>query len=122
MSSRIHTTNGDLANSLEQAGGRIVKVINDAMEDAMQEVLKRARDYVPVEEHNVEKAIKIGKENRRRSWFVYVDQAMPDDTGKYTVGDYAAWLHEGRYNLGPLPREGRWSKRRRSQIPRSRLP
>ena len=101
MASRIQTTNGELSESLRQTGGRIVKVINDAMGVAMKDVLKRARDYVPVEEHKVEAAIKLGNENRRRTWYVYVDTAMPDDTGNYTVGDYAMWLHEDQtYNLG----------------------
>jgi hypothetical protein len=101
MASRIQATGGDLAQVLQQRGGRIVKAINDQMQLEMKAVQKLAIAYAPVDEGNLENAIKLSNENRRRTWTVYVDESMPDDTGRYTVGDYAMWLHEGVYELGP---------------------
>lgn len=101
MASRVQSSVGDLANVLQQRGGRIVKAVNDAMQLEMKAVQKKAISYAPVEHGNLERAIKLTSENRRRTWTVYVDESMPDDTGKYTVGDYAMWLHESVYQLGP---------------------
>lgn len=100
MASRINTIGGDLRNTLQQRGGRIIKAINDAMQDEMRKVQKEAIANAPVDMGNLEAAIKITSQDRRRTWIVYVDESMPDDTGNYTVGDYAMWLHESSYDLG----------------------
>jgi hypothetical protein len=71
------------------------------MQEEMTKIQKAAIARAPVEHGNLEDAIKIQNVSYRRHWIVYVDDSMPDDTGKYTVGDYAMWLHEGVYQLGP---------------------
>lgn len=91
---------GTFRQTLQSIAAELVKTTNDDMQDIMREVRDRARDYVPFEAGNMERAIKITSENRRRRWVVYVDSSMPDDTGRYTVGDYLAFLHEGSYKLG----------------------
>ena len=101
MAGRIIGDMGALIASLEQAGGRAVKAVNDAMEAEMIKVRDQAKIRVPREHSNMENAIKIENGGLRKSWIVYVDESMPDDTGKYTVGDYLNFLHEGHWrNLG----------------------
>lgn len=100
MASRVVYGSGNLSSSLEQAGGRIVAAINDAMGEAMKTVQEKAVAYVPVEKHNLENAIALSNSNRRRHWVVFIDTSKPDDTGKYTVGDYANFIHESQYDLG----------------------
>ena len=98
MVSRIQTSSdfgSELGAALQQVGGRIVKRVNDAMQTEMKVILKNCQESAPVEHGNLEDAIKLDSENRRRKWIIYVDESMPDDTGKYTVGDYAMLLHEG---------------------------
>lgn len=104
MPATFYQTNNDLAGTLQQIGGSIVKAVNDRMEQKMTEVQKEAVKRAPLDHGDLEKAIKLDKNNQRRSWTVYVDESMPDDTGKYTIGDYATWLHEAVYELGPKSR------------------
>ena len=101
MPARFTQTNNDLAGTLAQMGGYITKAVNDRMEEKMTEVLKEAKARAPYEKGNLEDAIKLDKESQRRQWTVYVDENMPDDTGRFTVGAYATWLHEAVYNYGP---------------------
>jgi hypothetical protein len=92
----------ELVDTLERGvGGQAVKIVNDEMQRLMKKVQQEARARAPEEHGNLVDAIKIQSANRRRSWSVYVDESMPDDTGQYTVGDYAAFIHEGSYKLGP---------------------
>jgi hypothetical protein len=103
MPARIRGDFENIRARLTQTGGRIVKSINDQLEREAKGIQELARDYVPIDEGNMEAAIKIESKNRRQLWAVYVDKNMPDDTGKYTVGDYLNFLHEGipDYSLGP---------------------
>lgn len=102
MAGRIRGSADGLITRLEQWRGQAVKDVNDGMHEAMLAVQQEAIARAPVEHGDLERAIKIANAGLRRAWIVYVDEAMPDDTGKYTVGDYAMWLHESTYNLGPL--------------------
>lgn len=101
MASRVESSGGDLTANLRQSHGRIVKAINDSMQMEMLKVRDVARLRAPLDEGNLTAAIKLVSEDRRRSWTVYVDESMPDDTGKHTVGDYATRMHESTYTLGP---------------------
>ena len=114
MPSKFETRGGDVSGNLRQSGGIVVRVVNDRMEDAMTQVRDEAKRRVPEDHGDLMAAIKLEKENRRRTWTVGVDYDMPNDTGG-TVGDYAMRIHEGvpDYNLGPksilkgVPNEGR---------------
>ena len=92
----------DLIAGIKQDLGYASKTVNDAMEASMLAVQKEAKERVPVEHGNMEAAIKISNTGLRKGWAVYVDMMAPDDTGKYMVGDYAEFLHESIYTLGPL--------------------
>lgn len=96
---------GTFRSTLQSIASELVKQTNDDMGDVMREVRDRAREYVPLDHGNMEAAIKVTSENRRRRWVVYVDTTMPDDTGKFTVGAYLRFLHEGQYNLGEKSKE-----------------
>jgi hypothetical protein len=79
---------------LSQEAGRISKAVNDALKHEAEVIQNKARDYAPFETGALMEAIKVEGMERRTSWAVYIDRAMPDDTGKYTVGDYFLRLHE----------------------------
>ena len=95
----------DLVSTLEKIGGGSVKFVNDSMHDLMTEVQIESKARAPVEHGQLENSIKITNSNRRQTWSVYVDEDMPDDTGKYTVGDYALIMHERFYSLGKDSRD-----------------
>jgi hypothetical protein len=69
---------------------------------------------VPIEDHDVERAIIVEVEpnSQRRLWRIGVKNDAPavkrGEDGQvlrtYTVGEYAMWLHEATYKLGPLSR------------------
>lgn len=96
---------GELSVILAQLEGHSVKAVNDGMQGVMAEVQKEAIANAPVDKGNLEHAIKLRNLGQRRGWEVYVDGDEPDDTGNWTVGDYAGQMHEGVYNLGPLSLE-----------------
>lgn len=102
MAGRVYGSFEGVAAKLGQAGGRIRKSINDQMENEAKAVQRIAQQMVPVDEGNMGDAIVIRSENQRRDWIIEVDESQPDDTGRYTVGNYLAFLHEGQYDLGPL--------------------
>ncbi len=101
MPSRVVASTGDLSASLKAIGSKIPKAVTAQMAVEMRVVKQLAFDRAPVEYGNLEDAIKLERSNRGRLWTVYVDGSEPDHTGKYTVGDYAVWLHESIYELGP---------------------
>lgn len=97
---------------LTQIGERALRGISTVMEEEGNEIQALARSYAPVDEGDLESAIKIekdrGGENGRTRIFVYVDMDAPADHGK-VVGDYAMLMHEGLapygsgfYKLGKL--------------------
>jgi hypothetical protein len=105
MAAALKTSIADLIAKLEQAGGRAVKAVNDQMQaEATGPIYHEIFDRMPVDEGNLEDSLKVKKVegSRRQQWEVYVDGSMPDDTGKYTVGDYAPRLNEDpTWNPGP---------------------
>lgn len=104
ISKVVWKSNNGISASFGQVGGMIVAAVNDELQNMALEIQKKAREYVPVDLGYAESAIKIDKQNQRRSWAVYLDldeQAMHDGR-EYPVGDYIVWLHENQnYNLGP---------------------
>jgi hypothetical protein len=100
MAGRIVGSFDDLIADLQQQAGWASKTVNDAMQDAMQTVCTEAKARVPFEYGNAEDAIFLAKDNLRKRWYVSIDDSYPDNTGKYTVGDYIVFLHESIYRLG----------------------
>jgi hypothetical protein len=108
----------NLTVALEQVGVKAVAGAIVAMRKEAETVAEYAREYAPLDEGNLEKAIKVretgGGRNElgqfaRKGMEVYVDQSMPvpERPGK-TVGDYAYEVHEhmeptgGPKKRGPL--------------------
>lgn len=107
MGGRIIGSAEGISARLGIEGGRIRKSINDQIQKEAEIVLKIAKDMVPMEFGHAESAIKLAKESQRRLWTVYIDEDTPADgpkkgemSGRYTVGDYILFLHEGDYALG----------------------
>lgn len=108
----------NLTVALEQVGLKAVTGALAAMRKEAETVAEYAREYAPVDEGNLEKAIKVretgGGRNElgqfaRKSVEVYVDQSMPvPQRPDKTVGDYAYEVHEhmepagGTMKRGPL--------------------
>jgi hypothetical protein len=94
----------ELMLKLSQTGERAIRGVSDEIKDGAKDIQDLARLQAPVDEGNLEDAIKVEFErtgiNRRVEAFVYVDGDQEADDGK-VVGDYAPRMHEGTYNLGP---------------------
>lgn len=86
-----------------------------ALEKGAKDVQELAQRQAPVDEGNLEAAIKLDHDyqgvNRRKRFFVYIDDGMPvpGSPGK-TVGDYSILMHEnlapyGTFGLGPRSQE-----------------
>jgi hypothetical protein len=89
------------------AGGRIRRAVNDQIEKEAQAVGEVARAMTPRDLGHMESAIRVTSQSQRRIWTVYIDDDVKADgpkrgemSGKYTVGDYLTFLHEGSYKLG----------------------
>jgi hypothetical protein len=104
MPARVSSDFGGFVGRVRQIGGRIRRAVNDQLEREAKIIQDYARRMVPEEFGNMERAIKIASSDYRRSWVIYVDETVPDDTGHYTVGAYLTFLHEGEYALGPISR------------------
>ena len=100
MASSFSSNLGNFRIRVEQIAGRAERLINDAMEEGAKEIAATAKNMAPVDEKNLENAIQVRNEGRRRKWAVYVDETAPDNTGKYTIGDYLDFIHYGQYQLG----------------------
>ena len=111
MAGRVTSDFDSFIAQVMQVGGRIRRAVNEALREEALGVQELARRYVPVdtdpetgapyEPGYMERAIKVASADFRRRWIVYVDEDSPDDTGRYTVGAYLRFLHEGSYRLGP---------------------
>jgi hypothetical protein len=103
---------GSLSALIQQVGARAVRGVYAQMKVEAEKVAQKAREFAPVDEGNLEQAIKVreagGGRNElgqfeRKSVEVYVDAQMPvpERPGK-TVGDYAYEMHEHLTPAGPL--------------------
>ena len=96
--SKVNCDVAGLTFALTQIGERALRGISTVMEEEGAEIQALARSYAPVDEGDLESAIKLEKdrsgEHGRTRVFVYVDMDAPADHGK-VVGDYAMLMHEG---------------------------
>jgi hypothetical protein len=112
---KVHTDIGNLVAELRQVTQKAVRGVSDVIREEGEIIAELARDYAPVDQGNLESAIKVREErtgyNRRYEVDVYIDPDVPapelDAKGNIvkgtegkTVGDYAMEMHEGDYNLG----------------------
>lgn len=99
---------------LERAGNDAANGAEAELKRGALEIQKLAIAYAPVDEHNLENAIKVdlderdskGRFKKERHYYVYVDENAPGTGGK-PVGEYATIMHEeltpygsGFYQLG----------------------
>lgn len=108
---------------LAEVGTTAKRRVTSKLYDKALEIAELAKKMAPLDDANLEKAIKVFPEQKpgrtrnalgqfvRTEIFVYVDTSMPvpGRAGK-TVGDYAYTMHEhltpfGPYKLGPLSQE-----------------
>jgi hypothetical protein len=102
----------NLGALLQQAGERAVRGVYAQMKNEAEKLAAKARENAPLDDGNLEKAIKVretgGGRNElgqfaKKSVEVYVDQTQPvDDRPGKTVGDYAWEMHEHLTPAGPL--------------------
>lgn len=94
----------ELLVALQQAGPRVERGVATKMLKGAEQIATLARSYAPVDEGNLERAIKVATDSSgtggRRVVAVYVDPTVAAGSD-HTVGDYALKMHEGVYNLGP---------------------
>lgn len=95
----------ELIAQLSQIGKKADRGVADELRRGAEEIAQLAREQAPVDEGNLEDAIKAEEDrsgiNGRIQTYVYVDSNHPAEDGK-TVGDYAEFMHEGSYQPGPL--------------------
>lgn len=88
--------NKKLFVQLKQVGETVVKGVSQVMQNYGDKIRDRAREYAPVDEHDLEKAIikstNLNGPNRRSTVSIYVD--ISRSAGVQTVGSYAVLMHE----------------------------
>lgn len=113
--SKVNCDVDGLSAMLLQIGDRAVRGVSNVMVSEGKKIQELAVSNAPVDEGNLEEAIKIeidrGGINGRTRVSIFVDEDMDAGHGK-TVGDYAARMHEGlapygsgAYNLGEKSRQ-----------------
>lgn len=102
----------ELRYLLEQTGKKAVEGVINQMKEEGREIRDLARKMAPVDEHNLERAIKVravggGRDSAgrfaRKSVEVFVDEDtdVPSKPGR-TVGEYAYIMHEHLTPYGHL--------------------
>lgn len=108
----------ELAYLIRQSGDKAAHGVVEQMRKEAKKMRDLARKMAPVDEHNLEKAIKMrelgGNRDRRgrftrKSFEVFIDETAPG-TRAESVGEYAYLMHEyltpfGPYKLGPKSRQ-----------------
>jgi len=104
---------GSIGYQLENMAKRASEGARFAMKEGAEDIRDLARLHAPVDEGNLEDAIKmevVSGARGRHSFKVHVDESHPavitnedgsQTSGNRTVGDYAFDMHEGNYLLGP---------------------
>lgn len=106
----------NLLLQLSQTGEKAIRGVSNEIQKGAKKIQYRAIQYAPVDEGNLENAIKTEFDrsgvNGRLQAFVYVDPNEDAGDGR-TVGDYALAVHEGVAPFG----SGGWGRiGKRSQI------
>lgn len=97
--------------NMDRVGDRVEKHSIEWLRMAAGIVANEAKMRAPVDEGDLENAIKAQDDpeirgmNRRKTVSVYVDLDALDLEGSHAGFDYATWAHEAVYNLGPLSQQ-----------------
>lgn len=85
---------------------KIRSTVNDTMRDCMNDLARVSSETAPLEDGNLEKAwnILIEKPNKEITKGFVGYSCWADQPRSYEF-DYAIWIHEEHYNLGPLSKE-----------------
>jgi hypothetical protein len=103
MAMRITSDLGRVKARLKITGELVTAEAMRQMEKEAYEIQNLARDYAPLEKGNLMEAIQARRTRGKSGWVIEIDEGKPDDTGRYTVGDYAIRLHEDTsWTPGPL--------------------
>ena len=112
---RVKLNKAQLMYRINQIGERAAKGISTVMREETENIATLAKSYAPVDEGNLEAAIKtefdyLGVNGRLRA-SVYIDTSLVVRSDGKTVGNYARVMHEllqpygsGDFHLGPLSR------------------
>lgn len=96
--SKVKCDVDSLTMTLTQIGERAIRGISDVMKEEGEKIRDLARANAPVDEGDLERAIKMEAErtgiNGRTQVYVYVDESVTGEDGK-EVGEYAKLMHEG---------------------------
>lgn len=110
---RINFDVGAVAATIQQVGDRAIKHGIEVMRVEAQEIANLAREYAPVDEGDLERAIQVSDneardDRNRKTVSVGVDPTAPGSGGVARALDYAVKLHElqvpfgvGSIGLGP---------------------
>ncbi|TDW20406.1 bacteriophage HK97-gp10 putative tail-component [Rhizobium azibense] len=90
---------------LRSIGDRVHDNARKTMHAAADRIVETAKKMAPVDKHNLEEAIqkKIGYEGRRKR--LAIDIEIAPVVNGVRVEDYATYMHEGEYELGPKSAE-----------------
>lgn len=98
---------GGLIGKIQAVGKDATLAGFDSMKEGAKEIQKLAQDYAPVDEHDLEKAIKVEIDPQNMSAYVMIDPLATDGRG-VSIALYGMYMHEGlapygsgRYELGP---------------------
>lgn len=99
------------AAKLRAAGAHGVPKVYDVLEKGAQDIQKRAKEYAPIDEGNLEDAIVIVNNSTpgKPSFLVEVED-RPGENGGMSTLEYGLLMHEGlypgsRYKLGKRSKE-----------------
>lgn len=96
MGARLVSNLDGVTARMRAVGDKVSRAVMRALEKEAIRVRDEARRRAPLEMGNLEKAIVSERDGTKKAaYIVYVNEAAPDDTGNYTVGDYYLYLHEG---------------------------
>lgn len=98
MGLKVHGIS-QVSRRLKLAGKKIPIAAYEEMVLGAMEIQDLAREFAPVDEGNLEKAIKVREEKNSLSVSVYVDGRVREKRGR-KVARYATIMHESVYDLG----------------------
>lgn len=81
------------------------KTVKDTMQDCMNDLSRVSSETTPIEDGNLEQAwnVLVEQPNKNLTKGFVGYQVWADQPRSYDF-DYAIWIHEETYNLGPLSR------------------
>lgn len=98
LNDKVKCNVDSITMAITQIGDRAIRGISDVMKEEGEKIRDLARDNAPVDEGDLERAIKMEVDRSgahgRTQVYVYVDESVTGDDGK-PVEQYAKLMHEG---------------------------